>query len=300
MRKNIFNPIIVFVLVMLVSMLHSCSSSNDAATVGTPAITSFTPTAGGPVNTYVTIKGSFFSATSSKNTAKFNGVAATLVDVTTSSITALVPAGATSGNISVTVGANTGSSATSFAVTSGQPDPFIHDFSVGNGLGADGTAVTINGYNFSSTIGSNTVKFNGVTATVSSASTTALKVNVPIGAKTGKVTVSVVGSSQIATSGSDFTVPEPNVESFTPTFSIVGSTVVITGTNFSATAAKNIVKFNGTSALGTEVSINEPTKEKPNDRDKLTVIIPAGATTGKISVTVDGQTSKSKDDFTVN
>ena len=68
--------------------------------------------------------------------------------------------------------------------------------------GTAGTVVTVTGTNFSPTITSNIVKFNGTTATVSAASATSLTVSVPEDAGTGKITVQV--GNQIVTSTDDF------------------------------------------------------------------------------------------------
>lgn len=63
------------------------------------------------------------------------------------------------------------------------------------GSGAVGAQVTIYGTGFSATPGSNTVKFNGVTATVNSATKTQLIVNVPAGATTGAINVTTPNGS---------------------------------------------------------------------------------------------------------
>jgi len=83
--------------------------------------------------------------------------------------------------------------------------------------------------------------------------------------------------------------PPPEIVSFTPTTGNEGSTVVITGRNFSETKADNAVKFNGILATVSQASKTE-----------LTVTVPEEATTGKISVTVDDKTATSATDFTVN
>jgi gliding motility-associated-like protein len=80
----------------------------------------------------------------------------------------------------------------------------------------------------------------------------------------------------------------PSISNFTPPSGPVGTTVTINGTNFSTTPASNIVLFNGIAAA---VSASTATS--------ITVAVPAGATTGKISVTVDGITATSTNDFTV-
>jgi ribosomal protein L21E len=153
-----------------------------------------------------------------------------------------------------------------------------------------GTSVTITGTNFSTTSGLNTVKFNGVTATVTSATTTELQTTVPAGATTGKITVEV--NNLTATSSTDFTVTlsanAPSITSFTPAQAIIGTSVTITGTNFSATAANNTVKFNGVTATVTSATATQ-----------IQTTVPVGATTGKITVEVNGETAISSTDFTV-
>jgi len=85
--------------------------------VGNPTITSFNPSSG-PVGTTVTLTGANFSSTPASNIVTFNGIAAVVTASTSTSITTTVPAGATTGVISVTVSGATGISATAFIVTS--------------------------------------------------------------------------------------------------------------------------------------------------------------------------------------
>jgi hypothetical protein len=92
---------------------------------------------------------------------------------------------------------------TGTATGTGSATPTITNFLPTNGI-AGVTSVVITGTNFSTTAASNTVNFNGVTATVTSASSTSLTVTVPSTATTG--TISVTTSSQTATSASSFTV----------------------------------------------------------------------------------------------
>ena len=279
----------LLILFTSVGLWQACSEED--ATVGTPSVKSFTPSSGGPVGTVVGISSTYNSTVSAVPTVvKFNGVEAELVDKTPGALLAIVPAGATTGKISVSVNGISGSSATDFTVSSGTPAPYVLSFSPLKGGGLDDVSVDIKGVNFSSTLAENIVKFNGVAANVTavSADKRTLTVKVPSGATSGKITVEVAG--QTATSASDFSVPAPTITSVTPGASIVGGTVVISGTNFSATAANNIVKFNG-------VAADVPTSASATS---LTVIVPAGATTGKISVTVDGQTATFGTDFTVN
>ena len=67
------------------------------------AILSFTPQQG-PVGSTVTIQGQGFSTTPSANTVRFNGTLAAVSAASATTLTVAVPAGATPGPISVTVG----------------------------------------------------------------------------------------------------------------------------------------------------------------------------------------------------
>ena len=86
---------------------------NDVAEV--PTVTSFTPPSGA-VGTSVTINGSHFNDAGAV-TVRFNGTTATAVTVNSNAqLTATVPAGATTGNISVTNLDGTGASSANFTV----------------------------------------------------------------------------------------------------------------------------------------------------------------------------------------
>lgn len=81
-----------------------------------PVINSFSPTSG-PVGTSVTINGANFSATAANNVVYLGGVKATVIAATTTSLTAVVPAGAVQQTISVTANNLTASSAQPFFTT---------------------------------------------------------------------------------------------------------------------------------------------------------------------------------------
>ncbi len=87
----------------------------------------------------------------------------------------------------------------------------------------------------------------------------------------------------------DTVTPAPTITSFTPTNGVGAASVTITGTNFSTTAANNIVKFNGTVAVVTASTATSITTSVPND-----------ATTGTLSIAVGGQTATSTDKFRVD
>ncbi|WP_287131251.1 IPT/TIG domain-containing protein [Candidatus Cyanaurora vandensis] len=81
-------------------------------------------------------------------------------------------------------------------------------------------------------------------------------------------------------------VAAPTITSFTPTSGAVGTSVTITGTNFTGATA---VKFNTTNATSFTV----------NSASQITAVIPTGATTGTISVTTSAGTVASTGNFTV-
>lgn len=162
--------------------------------------------------------------------------------------------------------------------------PEIYDISPTHG--AVGATVTIVGAGFDPTAANNTVMFNGTTALVPSATETEIVTAVPLGATSGKISISVNG--QTATSTGNFTVL-PSIDGFSPASGSVGATVIITGTGFDPTAANNTVMFNGTAAVVSSVMGTE-----------IVTAVPSGATTGKVSVSVNGQSTNSSSDFTVN
>lgn len=82
--------------------------------------------------------------------------------------------------------------------------------------------------------------------------------------------------------------PAPSISSFSPSGAATGEQVIITGTNFSATVSSNVVKFNGVTATVTAATTTQ-----------LTVTVPPGVSSGKITVTVGGQTATSASDFSL-
>ncbi len=162
-----------------------------------PSITSLNP-ASGLVGTPVTISGANFGAVQGTSMLQFNGITATPTSWSATSIVAAVPAGATTGNVVVTVG-GVASNGVAFTVTA--PVPSITGLNPASGL--VGTPVTISGANFGAVQGTSTVKFNGVTATPTSWSAASIVVPVSAGATTGNVVVTVGG---VASNGVSFTV----------------------------------------------------------------------------------------------
>ena len=243
--------------------------SNGVLFVAKPTIASLSPTSGA-VTAPVTITGTNFG--SIRGTVTFNGITATTTSWNTTTIVAPVPTGATTGPVIVTVDGNA-SNAKTFTVT---PPPVITSLSPTSG--PVGILVTISGTTFGASQGTNTVSFNGTIATPTTWNATTIKVPVPAGATTGNVVVTVSG---VASNGVLFTVlPTPNITSLAPTSGPVGTLVAITGTNFGSTPGTSTLKFNGTNATPTSWSANQ-----------ILALVPTGATTGPVVVTVNGVAS---------
>jgi IPT/TIG domain len=153
--------------------------------------------------------------------------------------------------------------------------------------GLVGSSVTITGTNFGASQGSSSVTFNGTPAgTANSWSATSITVLVPSGATSGSVVVTVGG---VPSNSVNFTVPvPPSITTLNPPSGPIGSAVTITGTNFGSSQGTSTVTFNGISA-GSASTWNATT---------ITVLVPAGATTGPVIVTV-GSLSSPGSNFTV-
>jgi hypothetical protein len=149
--------------------------------------------------------------------------------------------------------------------------------------GPVGTSVTISGTNLT---GATSVTFNGTAASFTVTSATAIQATVPVGATTGPLSVTTPEGT--ATGASPFTVTTsnaPEITSFTPTSGLVGTRVTIAGANFTGATA---VRFNGIVA---GVAVTSATE--------IETTVPAGATTGPLSVTTPQGTATSATLFTV-
>lgn len=142
-----------------------------------------------------------------------------------------------------------------------------------------GNEITISGKYFSSKA-ENSVSFNGLDATITEANISFITAIVPEGAVSGDLNVTSNGK---VSNSLPYTIIQPiipTIISIDPMGGKIGSTVTITGTDFSTTPSENIVRFNGTSAL---VSGSTATT--------ITTTVPAGATTGDITVTRDRESN---------
>ncbi|MBO2012781.1 M4 family metallopeptidase [Hymenobacter negativus] len=243
-----------------------------------PAITSFTPL-NGPGGTTVTITGTTLGAALN---VKFNGLYATSYTVlNATTVTAQVPLGATTGPLTVRTPDGTATGPVDFTVTAALA---FNSFTPTQG--PIGTVVTIYGQGFTGTTG---VAFNGTAASFTVASSTEIWATVPAGAGSGFITLTTPLGP--ATSPRMFGVTGipggPSITSFTPANGPVGASITITGTNFSGATG---VGFNGTPA--TTFNVVSATS--------ITATVPAGATSGPITVTTPVTTCLSLTDFFVS
>ncbi|WP_338863274.1 beta strand repeat-containing protein [Myxococcus stipitatus] len=170
----------------------------------------------GPPGGEVTLTGSGFSTTPASNTVRFNGVAAVVTAASEQRLVVTVPAGATTGTVSVEVGGVTATSHEDFVVLAPVPAPIISGFSPAGG--PVGTTVTITGSNFSLQNLYNRIFIGDIQADIVSSTATQLQAKVSSRGATGKVRVST--PSGRATSTQDFmVVPVDQVPGGTDTLS---------------------------------------------------------------------------------
>ena len=120
--------------------------------------------------------------------------------------------------------------------------------------------------------------------------------NIPVGCRSaGRGSTNIpsscgsgIGFRPVRTDLTDYSVYGYNISSFSPGSGDEGDTVTIYGT-FHSNPSNNIVTFNG---------VYTPTLPGSND-NQLQVTVPAGVTTGKISVRTPGGTATSTVDFVV-
>jgi photosystem II stability/assembly factor-like uncharacterized protein len=196
-----------------------------------------------------------------------------------------VPQGASSGPIEVRGTGGAVATHENFIVLdpSDVPPPVISSFTPVEGT--PGTEVTITGTNFRGAV----VEFTGTPPvfpkTPVTSPYTTVKVDVPLGAATGPITIEATGGR--TTSSQVFTArpaPPPEITSFSPQQGGVGSSVTIFGKNF----------------LGAAVAFNEkPAEVLSTTATSVTAKVPVGATSGPIRVTTPSGTVTSPTGFLV-
>jgi hypothetical protein len=165
-------------------------------------VSSFSPTSG-PVGATVVISGTGFSPSATGNGVRINGTPAPVVAAERTRLTIVVPAGATTGPVAVTVGGSTMSSAAPFAVVADYGPPAIASFAPS--VAVAGTTVSVAGNNFIPTIAGDSARVGLGAATISAATSASLAVTTPAGTGSGHIQVTTAKGS--ATSSGFLFVP---------------------------------------------------------------------------------------------
>ncbi|UXI68267.1 IPT/TIG domain-containing protein [Tahibacter amnicola] len=153
---------------------------------GTVAVTGFSPRSA-PAGAEVTVKGTGFSPSPAQNQVEFNGVVASVVAATATTLNVTVPAAATSGPIRVMRDGQSALSAEAFTVTPSDGAPTIASLSASCVL--QDQTFTITGSNFDTRAGMTRVEVGAKLAVVTVLSDTSLRVTVPRKSAGGKVVV---------------------------------------------------------------------------------------------------------------
>jgi hypothetical protein len=178
------------------------NACKDEQVLPSVSITSVSPEEGHSGDT-ITISGKHFNSGNGTAEVFFNATPSVIANLTADELQVIVPGEATSGTISVMVNGKLATSSNDFTIL--QP-PIISAFSPE--AGGIGSTVTIDGVNFSAVTSQNTVTFNGIVASVTTATATQLTVTVPQSATTGKIAIAVKGKSFSTTN--NFTVVPTN------------------------------------------------------------------------------------------
>jgi hypothetical protein len=245
----------------------SATSVATMTVVQPPRATSFAPAAA-VVDTLITVTGTNMTGAT---LVTFTGGATAVPTVpapTATSLKVVVPEGALTGPVSVTNPTGTAPSAASFKVL-----PKITDVTPLSTVGGSATVITVSGFNLKVGVTTPGVKIGafGVPPASITSSATQLTFPVPLGAVTGKITVTTADGS--ATSVATLTVVQPpRATSFAPAAAVVGTLITVTGTNMTD---PTLVTFTGgATAVPTPVTATS-----------LKVVVPEGALTGPVSVT---------------
>jgi len=218
------------------------------------------------------VTGTYSDGSSKDLTASASWTSSNPIVVTMSSTTPGLVSTLGAGNANITARSSGISATASLIVDSAMPTIS----SLSSTSGSVGAAVTVGGTNFGDLQESSFVTFNSVPAQVFSWSRVSIVVYVPAGASSGPVQVTAggVGSNSINFS---VTQPVPAIAGISELIGAIGDTITISGSGFGTSGA---VSFNGATASAISWS----------DTSVVTQI-PAGAQTGPVTITSDGQTS---------
>jgi hypothetical protein len=221
-----------------------------------PYVTGFSPAVGNPGDFPVIISGVQFTGASG---VRFNGSNAAFAVTADTQIQAQVPAGASTGPITVFSALGTNTTTTNFFIP-----PAITNVSPASAKA--GESVTVRGRNFT---GATAVRFNGINAAFTVQDNTNLTATVPDTASRGPLSVSAPAGTAVTTN--DFLIP-PTITSFSPAVGTNGTQITVLG--------KTFVNVSGVSIGGVAAATFSTT----NNGTELRVTVPNDARSGSITV----------------
>jgi len=151
------------------------ATTSFSVNASAPVLSTLSPTSG-PITRLVTLTGNGFSTRAGLNQIKFNSVTTTTLSATATTLTTQVPAGATTGPVTVTIGGLT-SNGVNFTVANAGPPPTLTTVSPNVGSVQGGQQTTLTGTGF---VTGTTVKIGNKPASVLTlVSATTMIVQVP-------------------------------------------------------------------------------------------------------------------------
>lgn len=242
-----------------------------------PNIVALSPNSG-QAGSSVTISGTTFEQTQGFGGITFNGVPATVQSWSDTSISAVLPSGATTGNVVVQTGRLLNSNGANFTVIA---PPAVSAVTPASGI--VGTQIAISGSNFGASQGQ--IAIGGQPMTVSSWNDTSILASILPGAASGNLVVTT--SAGLSSSGTSFTVL-PAISTIFPASGLVGTQVTVTGSGFGAIQGAGQIRIGGQAMTVSSWSDTG-----------IVAAISTGAVTGNVVVTTDAGFSSNGTNFAV-
>ncbi|MBI2570696.1 MAG: carboxypeptidase regulatory-like domain-containing protein, partial [Candidatus Schekmanbacteria bacterium] len=252
--------------------------------VARPTLTAVAP-AQAAIGDPVRLRGDGFAVSAGGNLVGFGGGATATASPDGGELIVVVPPGARSGPLTVTVAAEV-SNALAFAVAGSASAPVVTGIAPQPAVA--GERVTISGAFFADTAGANVAHFGGSSAVAAAevATAGALLLAVPGNAVSGELWVEVDG---VASNRVPFAVtspaPAPVLISVAPAAAAAGEIVVLEGTGFAPSPGANRVWFSGVeAAVASSAAVSAAVA-------RIEVEVPVGARTGGVLLQVDNRFS---------
>ncbi len=259
-------------IVLVIAVLMSLAAVAEAQYKARPIISAIDPTAG-PPGSKVTITGKNFG---SEYKVYYNGAELKTLSISATKVVVKLPKNAVQGRFTLKGPIHQVVSPQVFWVVRSAVAPVISE--IAPVFGPPGTVVSITGKHFSLKSHENAVTIAGTPLQVRSASVNRIEAVIPVGAKTGNITVQVYNAGQ-ATSHQAFTVfAQLMIQSVKPLAGPPGTKVTLRGSGFSTKKKGNTVTLSGKKCKilrqsASEIVVQVPTK---------------GAQTGRFAVNVRG------------